>query len=758
MPAMRFCFVFRIFIFSLVISFWAIPAMGQFFSFSALNQVEVVKDGENLVHPWTGSYNSGQFFPCDMNNDGLEDMLVYDKTANRVVVYLAQIQGTEMVWRFAPDYADLIPPVRAWIATADFNCDGRLDLFTQTSLGIRVYRNIASTPNQAGFALEIDGLTSQGFSGIINVQVNPYGSPSIVDVDGDGDLDVLTFDFSGNTVEYHQNQVFQLTGSCAGFNLKKDSCVFGRFATLPACGTIKTNTGCYGQLPPVYQGPSIERTAHIGSQLAAIDLDGDGDKDLLVGDLGCPLLNRLTNGGTPTNALITSADTLFPSAAQYVKIPVFPSAYSMDVNFDGRNDLLITPTTFSNISENNVVNTRGATHLYLDVSQSQVPQYQFLEKDFLQNQSIDLGEESVPALADVDADGDLDLIVGHRGMKNGELLESSLYFFRNTGNTLHPRFQLESNNYLNISSLIRKRIRPIFTDLNGDGAIDFAWISSPGTASDSTHLYYLINQNPIGQPVGFLPVSQATKLNFTFAGYDCPVFFDVDGDGKKDMLIGKNNGRIQYWRQTGNWPNLQYELVNNNYGNILRAPFSGNANLAIADVDGDSQADLCVGDQGGAIKWYRNFLLNATNQFAMDSIWHFNVLMDQKTVRYWGPFVSPALGDLNGDGYPELLVGGEGGGVELFVNRLGPNRVRPVSTSSQWNIIPNPAKSQYEIQIVGPIPEKMAIFYSSGKCLGTFSDSELVNRRILLPELPPGFYFLKLVGGTMSETLKLLVD
>lgn len=726
----------------------------QFFSFSQSSYVQVLKDGTPLSHPWTGAYNSSQFWPCDMNNDGIEDMLVFDKTSNRVLVFLAQVQGQEMVWKFAPDYIDLVPQMQSWMATADFNCDGRMDLFTQTSLGIKVFRNISGATNQAGFALEIDGLQSQGFSGTINVQVNPYGAPAITDVDGDGDLDVLAFDFSGNTVEYHQNRIKDLTGSCAGFNLKKDSCVFGRFATLPACGTIKINTGCYGQKPGPIPGPSPERIAHIGSQLAAMDLDGDGDKDLLVGDLGCPLLNRLVNGGSPQNALITASDTLFPSASQYIKMPVFPSAYSMDVNFDGRNDLIVTPTTFSNISENNVVNTRAATHVYLDQGQGAAPIFQFLEKDFLQNQTIDLGEESMPALADVDADGDMDLVVGHRGLKNGNLLEASLYFFRNVGTSLSPRFALENTNFLNIASLSRKRIRPLFTDINGDGATDFAWVSSPSGTSDSTRLHYLLNQNDPGQPFSFPSVSSADMLNFSFSGYDCPVFFTEPG-GARVMLVGKMNGRIHRWLVSGTWPNISFTQESTNYGNILRAPFSGNANLAIGDADNDGQPDLAVGDQSGALKWYRNFLLQPGNNFAMDSLWHFNELLDQKTVRNWGPFVSPALADLNGDGYPELVLGTEGGGVEIFGNRLGPNTAKKPVAKPKWAVFPQIWDGRNPLKIIGETPEKITISDALGRPLWTHTPSG--GQSEFSPTLlSNGCYFIYLQKGNNRETLRLI--
>ena len=49
----------------------------------------VFKEGDPLALPWTGAYNSGQFWPCDMNNDGEEDLLLYDKTSGRMLVFLA---------------------------------------------------------------------------------------------------------------------------------------------------------------------------------------------------------------------------------------------------------------------------------------------------------------------------------------------------------------------------------------------------------------------------------------------------------------------------------------------------------------------------------------------------------------------------------------------------------------------------------------------------------------------------------------------
>jgi len=733
----------------------------QFYSFSHDFATEAFIDVQKLENPFSGSYNSGQFFPCDLNNDGQDDLIVYDKSARKTLTYQARLINGNYNWIYNPDFEDMIPPIQSWLATADFNCDGKKDIFTQTSAGIKVFRNTSDTPGQVSFVLETDGLTSQGNNGQVNIQVNPFGAPAFTDVDNDGDLDILTFDFSGNTVEYHQNLIFQNTGSCAGFQLKKDSCVFGLFATKPACGQIRLNTGCLGQRPGGGENPDgiSKRIQHIGSQLSAMDLDGDGDKDLLVGDLGCSLLNRLVNGGTTSDALITSADTLFPSAQQYVKVAVFPSAYRLDANFDGKADLVITPTFFSNYSDGFANNSKVGTHLYIDQSNGPVPDFQLVEKDFFQNQCIETGEEAIPAFADVDADGDQDLFVGHLGSKNGQLLQSSIYFYRNIGSVLQARFSLVSTDYLGLSSLFQKRIRPLFQDFNNDGALDFGWIASPGTIqTDSTRLRFLLNQNPAGQSFLFPSLSQIQLFPFAFNLYDSPVFIDIDGDLVKDMLVGKYNGKIQYWKQTSPWPTIQYTLMNNNYGNIARAPFSTNPCLAIADADKNGNPDLIVGDFTGNIKIYRDFKNNTGNIFPADSLFYFNSLFNQRINHALGNFASPALADLNGDDYPEMAIGLSGGGMNLLINNLGPNgapnKVNPSLFTELWKIYPNPIAQKEPLQWNGPQPDKVELYNGLGVLIIT--EEYPKTGSIHFPQnLPSGLYHLQFHKSGMRQVFKL---
>jgi hypothetical protein len=713
--------------------------LAQIFSFSSMEDVSVQKGDLFLKNAFCGAWNSGQFWPCDMNFDGQNDLLVFDKAAARTLVFLYENPAGIPRWKYAREFEDLLPPIQSWLATADFNRDGKYDIFTRSPLGIRVFRNTSELPGQAAFVLETNGLLSEGFNGQVNIQVNAYGAPAFTDVDGDGDLDVLNFDFSGNTVEYHQNRIRETTGSCAGFQLKKDSCVFGRFSTRPTCGQIRLNTGCAGNRPGQADN-SDKDIQHLGSQLSALDLDGDGDKDLLVGDLACPLLNRLTNGGNSQQALITQADTLFPSADDYIKIRDFPSAYRLDADFDGDTDLVVSPTYFSNYSDSYIHNTRQSSFLYSNSTPSGPPQFQFQTKDFLQAECLDAGEEAIPAFADADADGDQDLFVGHLGNQGPSGLRGSVHFYRNTGTALLPAFRLETEDYLGLSSLGLVRLRPVFSDFNLDGRMDFGWMAARGVnPSDTTLFQFVLNQAPSGQPFSFPALENRIRLPLGFNIYDSPYFYDVDADGLPDLLLGKYNGRLQYWKRTAAWPSLNFQLQNSNYGNIARAPFANGPNLSSGDVNQDGQEDLLIADNSGMVKVYSAFRNQNAAQFVADSTLFYNSLTGLHLPSYGGSFLSPALSDLNNDAFPELAIGYAGGGLILFGNRFGPNSVQRAASDGNYpKILPNPARAGSEIRIgAGPAPWKL--WNVRGQLTGE-GTSDAEGRIRLSENLPDGLY------------------
>ena len=78
---------------------------------------------------------------------------------------------------------------------------------------------------------------------------------------------------------------------------------------------------------------------------------------------------------------------------------------------------------------------------------------------------LDAGEYSIPELADLDDDGDLDLIVGSRS--------DTLHYFENTGTATDPAFTQRTGagnpfNEINAPG----DTGPALIDLDGDGDLD----------------------------------------------------------------------------------------------------------------------------------------------------------------------------------------------------------------------------------------------------------------------------------------------
>ena len=175
-----------------------------------------------------------------------------------------------------------------------------------------------------------------------NLYVSSVDLPAIVDVDNDGDLDILTFIISGSTVEYHRNRSIENYGTCDSLEFNRADICWGKFSENPLDNGLTLGISCKPSNTIMYPEPS-NSARHAGSTLLAFDGDGDGDKELVLGDLTFNNMVYVQNGGTPNVAFMTSYDTLFPSNSVPIDIMIFPAAFHVDVNNDGLKDLLVAP-------------------------------------------------------------------------------------------------------------------------------------------------------------------------------------------------------------------------------------------------------------------------------------------------------------------------------------------------------------------------------------------------------------------------------
>ncbi|GAJ04451.1 unnamed protein product, partial [marine sediment metagenome] len=213
---------------------------------------------------------------------------------------------------------------------------------------------------------------------------------------------------------------------------------------------------------------------HTGSTFLVIDLDGDNDKDLVLGDVDYPNLIELINGGTPDEAFMISQDTSFPSNSLPVRQFSMPLANYFDVDNDGLKDLIVSPFDPSIITSRNY----RSVWLYKNSGQNNAPVFTFQTNKFLQDETIDVGSGAYPVLFDYNYDGLPDLFVANFGYYQSSYYDdwlilysnyiSKIALFVNVGTDTVPAFELITRDFANISSIDLDGAFPTFGDMDGD--------------------------------------------------------------------------------------------------------------------------------------------------------------------------------------------------------------------------------------------------------------------------------------------------
>jgi hypothetical protein len=200
---------------------------------------------------------------------------------------------------------------------------------------------------------------------------------------------------------------------------------------------------------------------------------------------------------------------------------------------------------------------------------------------------FDVGNNSKPAFADIDYDGDFDLYMGEIGFR--------ILFFRNTSATT-PNFNYISDNPAGISGL-GSNVAPVLVDIDDDndfdlfaGQLDGAIIFYRNTGTRFTPQFGTKLTNPFGlSNVG----SRST-----------PSFCDIDKDGDYDAFIGNENGDIIFFRNIGTAIEPSFDLPLTNPFGLINV--GNNSAPSFVDIDNDSKEDLFVGSGIGNTYYFKN--------------------------------------------------------------------------------------------------------------------------------------------------------
>ncbi|MEJ0029344.1 MAG: T9SS type A sorting domain-containing protein [Bacteroidota bacterium] len=631
--------------------FIPIASLAQF-TYKLDQSAPVEVDGRNLSMPWSGGLNSAQLNKIDFDGDGNEDLVVYDRAAAKILPF----RNAGNKYEYSPFYAELFPEtVNAWMLLRDFNCDGKPDLFTSDPFGIVVFVN-TTKPGQAlswrpfnpGFPL-----LTQGFNGNINLKINDVDIPSIDDVDNDGDLDILAMRFVGiGTIEWHKNMSVENTGKCDSMQLQRITQTYGGM-TECTCGNFS-----FGNQPCDNGG----RVEHVGGKaLLDIDIDNDGDRDLLYAEETCPILYLLRNNGTLETPVYTSAIPFpQPSAANF---QFFPAPFFEDVDFDGLRDLIVSPNLYSRTFDNILV--RNSIWFYKNTGTAQQPNFTLTKNNLLQEDMIDVGDFSVPAMIDMDNDGDLDLFIGLYG---NESFRGTLYQFENTGTASEPKFKFITSDYGNISYLALYNVKPMFADANGDGKRDLAF-SATSLQDGLTSLYFVPNT----VEEGFVPnFAQAIQTSVQIQQSETIAITDVNKDGVPDLLIGKATGALEYWENSVSDGTFDHvTLANKAFLGLNNSTSRQSPAVAVGDLDADGLEDLVLGDQRGALSFYGDYRHFDSKKVQAEAAVVYDELTQEYDLFNFGGKAYPTIANMFNSSRPAVLVGSTLGGVTVLKNDNG---------------------------------------------------------------------------------------
>jgi hypothetical protein len=87
-------------------------------------------------------------------------------------------------------------------------------------------------------------LESYYYTGYVGILVTSVDYPAIADIDGDGDLDLLTFFGLGSYVEYHKNLSMEKFDNCDSLDFRLTDLCWGKFKESEGGNNITLNAGC----------------------------------------------------------------------------------------------------------------------------------------------------------------------------------------------------------------------------------------------------------------------------------------------------------------------------------------------------------------------------------------------------------------------------------------------------------------------------------------------------------------------------------
>ena len=609
----------------------------------------------------------------DLDGDGKLDLAVANADDNTVSLLRNTSSGSISSGSFAAkvDFAIGSGSIPFSVSIGDINGDGKPDLAVANNgtNTVSVFRNMSSSGSigSGSFAAKVDFATG---SAPISVAIG--------DLDGDGKPDLVAANNSSNSVSVLRNtyipptitsftptsakpgDAVTITGTNFNTTTTNNIVFFGATkATVTAATTtsltvtvptgatfdyitelnIGTGLACASttKFTPVFSpnktsigtndfSTKVDFTTGAATRSVAIgDIDGDGKPDLVVANSNSNTVSVFRN--TSSSGSISSGS--FSAKVDFTTGSGPLSVAIGDIDGDGKPDLVV-----ANFNDNTVSVFRNTS------SSGSITSSSFAAKvDFA------TGSGSGPywvAIGDIDGDGKPDLAVANQSSNTVSVLRNT----SSTGSITSSSFAANVDFATGSAP-----VSVVIGDIDGDGKPDLAVVNS-----SSYNVSVLRNTSNSGS---ISSSSFATNVDFATGSVPISVAIgDIDGDGKPDLAVANFNGGISVLRNTSS------------SGSITSSSFSAKVDfttgftpfsVAIGDIDGDGKPDLAVVNNGSnTVSIYRN--TSSSGSIASSS---FAAKVDFAT---GSSPRSVAIGDIDGDGKPDLAIANSSGTVSVLRN------------------------------------------------------------------------------------------
>ena len=404
------------------------------------------------------------------------------------------------------------------------------------------------------------------------------------------------------------------------------------------------------------------------SVASAGDVDADGYSDIIIGtpqydELGANVGRAFVYHGS-ANGLSATPDIILDEIDQALAYFGWSVASAGDVNGDGYSDVIVGASQYDDAPFTNegraFVYHGSATGLSLTANST---------LDDADQAGANFGI-SVAGAGDVNADGYSDVIIGAYLFNDGFTDEGAAFVYHGsaTGLSATPNSMPDDADQLNANFGISVACAG---DVNGDGYSDViigatGYDDPPYNNEGRAFIYYGSAIGLPAAPNSFCDDAEQANTNF---GVSVSLAGDVNGDGYSDVIIGANSYDVAAFSNEG--AAFVYHgsaaglsaLPNNTFTPItqVNAVFGGSVASA-GDVNGDGYSDVIVGayryndapytSEGRAFIYHGSASgLSATPNSTPDDA-------DLNTANF-GYSVACA-GDINGDGYSDVIIGAYG--------------------------------------------------------------------------------------------------